>query len=73
MATPPIPPRHDPVMLDEIVAVLAPVLPARIRAAAPATCGDAMLVPLMVLVAVVLPIQVLVMLLPGANRSRHEP
>ncbi len=26
MATPPIPPRHDPVMLDEIVAVLAPVL-----------------------------------------------
>ena len=26
MATPPIPPRHEPVMLDEIVAMLAPVL-----------------------------------------------
>jgi hypothetical protein len=45
----------------------------RCSAAAPATCGVAMDVPLIVLVAVVPVCQADVMLEPGANRSRHVP
>ena len=57
-----------------LVTALLVVLPAAIsKAAAPATCGEAMLVPLMVLVAVVEPIQVLVMSLPGAKISTQLP
>jgi hypothetical protein len=37
------------------------------------TCGDAIEVPLIVFVAVLLPIQSEVMLEPGALRSTHEP
>ena len=37
MATPRVPPRHEPVMLDEIVAVLAPALTASPPTAAPPT------------------------------------
>jgi hypothetical protein len=43
------------------------------RAAAPATCGDAMLVPEMVLVAVSLVYHADVVPTPGANRSTQEP
>lgn len=43
------------------------------KAATPATCGLAMDVPLMVLVAVALVYQADVMLDPGANTSTHEP
>ena len=42
-------------------------------AAAPATCGDAIEVPLMVLVAEFPPIQAEVMLLPGAKMSTQLP
>ncbi len=45
----------------------------RCRAAAPATCGVAMDVPLIVFVAVVPVYQADVMLEPGANRSRQVP
>lgn len=45
----------------------------RIRAAIPATCGLAMDVPLMVLVAVLEVYQAEGMLLPGANTSTQEP
>ena len=43
------------------------------KAATPATWGDAMDVPLMMLVAVVLVYQAEVMLLPGAKRSKQVP
>src|SRR5688572_1745868 len=46
---------------------------ARNSAATPATCGDAIDVPLIVLVAVLLVCQAEVMLDPGANRSTHVP
>ena len=42
-------------------------------AATPATCGEAIDVPLMVRVAVVLPIQADVMEAPGAYRCEQEP
>ncbi len=45
----------------------------RYKAATPVTCGVAIEVPLMVLVAVLLVYQADVMLDPGANRSRQEP
>ena len=45
----------------------------RVSAATPVTCGEAMEVPLMVLLAVMLVYQAEVMLLPGANRSTHLP
>src|SRR5690625_2910040 len=47
--------------------------PSRSRAAAPATCGAAMDVPLMVSSAVSPPIQAEVMSEPGAWMSTHEP
>ena len=45
----------------------------RTRAAAPATCGDAIEVPSMVLVAVVLVDQAEVMALPGAKIETQDP
>src|SRR5690606_4972469 len=57
----------------ETCAGLAEGLSARYRAAAPATCGLAMEVPEMVLVAVSLVRQAEVMEEPGANRSSTEP
>jgi hypothetical protein len=45
----------------------------RYRAAAPATCGAAMDVPLMVAVAVAEEIPAETMEEPGANRSRQSP
>ena len=45
----------------------------RYKAATPAVCGDAMLVPLIVLVAESLEAQADVMDCPGANQSMHEP
>lgn len=45
----------------------------RYAAATPATCGDAIDVPEMVLLAPGPPTHALVMEEPGANRSRHEP
>src|SRR5688500_5026960 len=51
----------------------AAVLPCRYSAAMPATCGLAIDVPLMVLVADVVVYQALVMLLPGANTSTQLP
>jgi hypothetical protein len=45
----------------------------RISAATPAACGEAIDVPLMVLVAVFDPIHDEVMPTPGANRSRQLP
>ncbi len=48
-------------------------LACKARAATPATCGDAMEVPLMVLVAVLLLIQAEVMLEPGAKTSTQVP
>ena len=45
----------------------------RYSAAAPATCGVAIEVPLMVFVAVLLVLQAEVMLEPGAKMSRHVP
>src|SRR5690349_9942224 len=47
--------------------------PCRCSAAAPATCGAAMEVPLMVLVAVSLVHQALVMPVPGAKMSTQGP
>src|SRR3954453_17998738 len=47
--------------------------PWRYRAAPPAVCGEAMLVPLMVFVAVSLPPHAEVMSCPGANQSVHLP
>ena len=47
--------------------------PARYSAAAPATCGAAIEVPLIVFVAVVDENQDDVMLTPGAKRSTHDP
>src|SRR5215471_9006587 len=47
--------------------------PSRNWATTPVTNGAAMEVPLMVLVALVLPIQAAVMLTPGANRSTQCP
>ena len=54
---------------------LAPPLPEmdRYRAATPATCGDAMDVPLIVFVAVLLVLHAEVMPLPGANTSTQLP
>src|SRR5688572_20749487 len=46
---------------------------ARTSAAAPATCGAAIDVPLIVFVAVLLVCQAEVMLTPGAKMSTHEP
>ena len=43
------------------------------KAAIPATCGLAIEVPLMVLLAVALVYQADVILEPGANTSTHEP
>jgi heme/copper-type cytochrome/quinol oxidase subunit 2 len=61
-------------LITALVTALLVLLPAAMRrTAAPATCGEAMDVPLMVFVAVVDPIQVLVMLLPGAKRSTQLP
>src|SRR5690606_4050078 len=48
-------------------------LAARMRAAPPATCGDAIEVPLMVLVAELLVNQADVIDTPGAKMSRQEP
>src|SRR5215212_1744721 len=48
-------------------------LAARYSAAAPPTCGAAIEVPLMVLVAVLLPIQAPVMLTPGPKMSTQVP
>src|SRR5690348_2694434 len=47
--------------------------PVRYSAATPATCGAAIEVPLIVLVAVLLPIQSEIMSTPGANRSTQAP
>src|SRR4051794_32293783 len=55
------------------VAGVADGLPCRYSAATPTTCGVAMLVPLMVLVAVVLLYHVLRMLEPGAKMSTQVP
>ena len=51
----------------------APGFACRYSAIAPATCGAAIDVPLIVFVAVLLVCHAEVMLAPGANRSRHEP
>src|ERR671918_49910 len=51
----------------------APGFPSRYSAATPATCGDAIDVPLMVLVAVLPVDQADVTLAPGANTSRQVP
>src|SRR5688500_7331956 len=51
----------------------APGLPARTSAAAPATCGDAIDVPLIVFVAVSPVLHADVMPTPGANTSVHVP
>ncbi len=48
-------------------------LACKAKAATPATCGEAMEVPLMVLVAVLLVIQAEVMLEPGAKTSTQVP
>ncbi len=48
-------------------------LPCRYSAATPATCGVAIEVPLMILVAVVLVSQSDLIFTPGAKISRHEP
>jgi hypothetical protein len=48
-------------------------LPWRYRAATPAVCGEAIDVPLIVFVAVLLVCHVDVMLEPDANKSRHVP
>ncbi len=61
------------VMALETVAGAAVGCACRYRAATPATWGVAMEVPLMVLLALLLPIQAEVMLEPGANTSRQEP
>ncbi len=45
----------------------------RYSAATPATCGEAMDVPLKVALAESLVFQAEVMLLPGANKSKHGP
>ena len=50
-----------------------PAVPCRYRAATPATCGVAIDVPLMVLVAVLLLIHAEVMPTPGAKMSTHVP
>ena len=63
----------DEVMALVTVATEADGLPCRYSAATPATCGLAMLVPLMVLVAVVDEYHDEVMLLPGANTSTQLP
>lgn len=47
--------------------------PASTSAATPATCGDAMEVPLMLLVAVSLVFHADVIELPGAKMSRQDP
>ena len=52
---------------------VADVLAAKAKAATPVTCGVAMEVPLMVLVAVDDVNQVDVIELPGANKSRQLP
>jgi hypothetical protein len=54
-------------------AVIGPGASPKIPAAIPATCGDAILVPLIVLVAVVDVCHAAVMEEPGANKSRHVP
>ena len=51
----------------------APGLFCRYRAATPATWGEAIEVPLMVFVALLLVYQAEVMFEPGANRSRQLP
>src|SRR5690606_535864 len=61
------------VRAEETWAGVAEGLSARCRAAAPATCGLAMDVPEMVLVAESLLFQAEVMEEPGANRSSTEP
>ena len=50
-----------------------PVVPWMIKATTPATCGDAIDVPLMVFVAELLDFHADVMLEPGAKMSTHEP
>lgn len=55
----------DPVLNDGLFA--------KARAAAPATCGEAMLVPLIVTAAVGEVFHADVMEEPGAKRSRHVP
>src|SRR5687767_5370953 len=60
-------------MAEVIAAGVAEGSLARRRARAPATCGVAMDVPLMVLVAVSLPIQAEVTLSPGAKMSTQVP
>ncbi len=57
----------------EAVAALALGTPCKYNATVPATCGEAIEVPLRVAVAVLLPIQSEVMLTPGANTSSTEP
>ena len=52
---------------------MAAGLACRYSAAAPATCGEAIDVPLIVFVAVLLVYQADVMLEPGAKMSTHVP
>ena len=65
------------VLLARIVLVttlgVAPLSSSMTRAAAPATCGDAIEVPLILFTAVVLVLHVDVILLPGAKMSRQDP
>src|SRR5947207_3470668 len=62
-----------PMMAAATVACVANGSVSRYWATTPATWGDAMDVPLIVLMAVLLPIQAAVMPTPGANRSTHCP
>jgi len=62
-----------PVRAEVTVEGEAPGLPCRYSAAAPATCGDAMDVPLIVFVEVLLVYQAEVIELPGAKMSRQFP
>ena len=59
------------VSADVIAAGAAPGLACSVSAAAPATCGDAIEVPLIVFVRP--PVQVDVMPEPGAKMSTHDP
>jgi hypothetical protein len=61
------------VTAPETAAGAAVVWPDRYSAATPATCGVAIDVPLIVLVAVGPVCQALVIATPGANRSTQEP
>ncbi len=62
-----------PVSAELTCAAVAVGFASRYKAAAPTTCGVAMDVPLMVLVAVLLPIHAEVMFTPGARILTHDP